>query len=85
MATMVRKQVYIAPHQEKLLKKMSKELGRSEAELIRQGIDLYLQAGLSAVPDPGAWEEAKAFIRRLIEQGSVKGKRQWKREEIYER
>jgi hypothetical protein len=82
---MVRKQIYISPHQEKLLKRMSKESGLSQAEIIRHGIDFYLQVGLSAVPDQGAWEEAKAFINRLIKQGPVKGKRRWRREEIYKR
>ena len=36
MSRMIRKQVYIEPEQEELLKRRAKELGISEAALIRQ-------------------------------------------------
>jgi hypothetical protein len=39
MTTMVRKQVYIEPRQDKLLKQWAEETGRSEAEIFRQVLD----------------------------------------------
>ena len=39
MARMIRKQVYIREDQESRLKRASKELGVSESELIRSGLD----------------------------------------------
>ena len=39
MRRMVRKQIYIEPEQDKLLKQRARELGISHAELIRRGID----------------------------------------------
>ena len=39
MAEMVRKQIYIQEHHERLLKRISKARGVSEAELIRQAIE----------------------------------------------
>jgi len=39
MVRMIRKQIYIKPEQEEALDRRSKELGISEAELIRQYID----------------------------------------------
>ena len=38
MTRMVRKQIYIEAEQEQLLKQRARELGVSEAELIRRGI-----------------------------------------------
>ena len=40
MAQKVRKQVYIEPDQEIALKRLCEKTGASEAELLRQGIDL---------------------------------------------
>ncbi len=31
------------------------------------------------------WKEEKEFIRKLMEKGPMKGKRRWKREDLYER
>lgn len=36
---MMRKQVYIEPRQDELLKRWAEETGRSEAETIRQALD----------------------------------------------
>jgi len=42
MTTMVRKQVYIEPRQDELLKRWARESGKSEAEIVRQALDLWL-------------------------------------------
>ena len=85
MAMKVRKQIYIEPRQEALLKRLASELKVTEAELIRQAIDR--QTGSFRFPkrDLSIWEEEKAFITRLIEQGPVPGGRTWRREALHER
>jgi hypothetical protein len=40
--TMIRKQLYIDPHQDALLKRKARELGLSEAELVRRALDAAL-------------------------------------------
>jgi antitoxin ParD1/3/4 len=39
MPTMIRKQVYIRPKQERLLKRLARKTGKTEAEIIRDAID----------------------------------------------
>jgi hypothetical protein len=82
---MVRKQIYIEPEQEELLKRKAKTLGLSEAELIRHAIANFASVGLSLPRDRQAWERELAFIeeraRCLPDLG---GKRTWTREQLYE-
>lgn len=85
MASKVRKQVYIEPHQEALLKRLGKERGLTEAEIIRRAIDRFTQELHFPWRDPAAWEEERAFILHLMEQGPVPGKRTWRREDLHER
>lgn len=82
MAKMIRKQVYIEPRQEQLLKALAKELGMTAAELIRRGID---QGMVGFRPDPAAWKEAERYILRRMRKGPVRGKHRWTREELYGR
>ncbi|NPV52766.1 MAG: hypothetical protein HPY71_04500 [Firmicutes bacterium] len=82
---MIRKQVYIAPYQDVLLKQRAKELNVTEAELVRRAIELYTSSGITAYRDLRYWEKEKAFIDSLIARGHVKGGRQWRREDLYER
>jgi hypothetical protein len=85
MAQMIRKQVYIEPHQDKSIKQRARKLGITEAEVIRRAID-----GETAVPpfrirDIGAWDREKAFIaRRVSGGGAPPSRRRFQREEIYE-
>jgi hypothetical protein len=81
---MVRKQVYIEAHQEALLKRLSKQQGVTEAELIRAGI-VRLLPGSSGAKDRSLWDEEKRFIRALMKRRSFESKRKWKREDLYER
>ncbi len=85
MKNKIRKQVYIEPDQETILKRLSKETGQSEAEIIRQAIDRHTRQFRPSRRDLKAWEEEKAFIGRLIEQGPVEGQRTWRRDELHER
>jgi hypothetical protein len=85
MPSMLRKQIYIAPRQERLLKSKASELHISESELIRAGIDKALNAGAIAVHDPKAWDDEKKFITSLTKKRAVKGGRKWTREELHDR
>ncbi|HEY64796.1 MAG TPA: potassium-transporting ATPase subunit C [Caldilineae bacterium] len=85
MATKVRKQVYIEPHQDLILKRLAKERGLTEAEIIRQAIDQHTRSFRSPWRNLAAWEEERAFIEGLIQQGPVAGKRTWHREDLHER
>jgi len=84
MARMVRKQIYIEPEQDRLLKRRAKELGVTESNLIRQGIDQVDRANAAPPFDRAAWQEELTFIReraRIQELGQTRG---WTREELYQ-
>jgi hypothetical protein len=83
---MVRKQVYIEPEQERLLKQRSSELGVTEAELIRRGINSIVAVPRVSLPrDPDAWERELAFINSRIGMVAPQTDRRWKREDLYDR
>ena len=85
MAPMIRKQVYIEPRQNAILKQLARVRGVTEAEIIRGAIDREASTTFKVRQlDPTAWEEARAFILSLIAQGPVSGGRTWKREDAYE-
>lgn len=84
MSRMIRKQIYIEEEQEKSLKNKSKRLHKTEAELVREGINAILTKPYVS-KDIAAWERERRFIEALIRKGPVKGKRQWTREELYDR
>ncbi len=84
MGRMVRKQVYIEPAQEELLKRRARELGVTESDLIRRGIEQIGVVSPALPLDRAAWEAELRFIReraRLQELGLQRG---WTREELYE-
>ncbi len=84
MSAMIRKQVYIEPRQDELLKQWTAETSMTEAEIIRQAIDLWEGSEARKRRAQEAWQQARAFIEELIVQGPVPGGRTWTREEIYE-
>ena len=65
MAEMVRKQIYIEVRQERLLKRISKARGVSEAEIIRQAIERETigEKPLLLSPDQTAWDEILRFVQ----------------------
>lgn len=83
---MKRKQVYVEEEQERLLKRRSKEIGVSESELIRRGIELACRDTSSLPLDHAAWEEELRFMDKLskikVPQAANRG---WTRDELYER
>jgi len=84
MVQMVRKQIYLTPNQEALLKRLARERGMTEAEIIRQAVD-QIGAWVSFRPNLRAWEQERKFLEHLLQQGPVAGKRAWRREDLYER
>ena len=85
MTLRVRKQIYIDPGQETLLKQLTRDTGLAEAEIIRQAIDRQIRPFGQPRRDLAAWDRERAFIVQLIERGPVPGERAWKREDLYER
>lgn len=85
MATRVRKQVYIEPDQELLLKRLAAELGVTEAEIIRQAIDRWTHDAPLLPPDTNAWSEERSFIESLMRRGKVAGGRAWTRDDLHDR
>ena len=84
MIAMVRKQVYIEPRQDEILKKWAEETGKTEAEIFRQALDRWIASEQQRREAEAAWEEERAFIESRIAQGPVAGGRTWTREELYE-
>jgi hypothetical protein len=67
---MVRKQVYILPKQEEALKRLAEQRGASEAELIREAIEIMLQAQPvqeNVKPLPPNQEAWQALLRSMQE------------------
>lgn len=84
MSRMIRKQIYIDPAQEALLKQRAQELGVSEAELIRRCLDDIERQAIGISVDHRAWEEELAFMQARAQAiPSRQGRRQWTREELY--
>lgn len=84
MPRMIRKQVYIEPEQDALLKRRARELGVSEAALIRRGIEEVARLGAPGGFDRKAWQEELSFMRERAKMRVPQTGRTWTREELYE-
>lgn len=85
VSSKIRKQIYIEPHQEHLLKAIAQQAGVSEAEIIRQAIDLHLGRITLPQTNVAVWETEKEFIAQIKTRPAKLGGRDWKREDLYER
>ena len=85
MKRMKRKQIYIDPDQDRRLGALARRRGRTQSRLVRDGIEGILNNPTASGLDPDAWRQELAFIDSLIRKGPIKGKRTWKREDLYER
>lgn len=86
MAKMVRKQLYLEPRHDKLVKERARRYKVTEAEVIRRALDRGLEA-LSA-PDPDAWREIVRYVQRYrtpLPRARRRGGRRWTRDELYDR
>ena len=85
MAGMVRKQIYIEERHERLLKRISKARGVSEAELIRRAIERETVGEKPVLtPDQAAWDKILRFAKnRKAVRPSARPYR-WNRLDAYE-
>ncbi len=85
MAQMLRKQIYIAKRQQSQLKRLSKQRGVSEAEIIRQAIEREVLNTVTRLlsGDSSALDE---FIRFGLSRRATKETtgRTWNRDDLYD-
>jgi hypothetical protein len=83
--SMVRKQVYFRPDQERGIRARARRGGKSAAEIVREAVDQYLEGGEQDDPE-ALWAKHLAWIRqRAAAYPGGHGKRTWTRDELYER
>jgi hypothetical protein len=80
---MVRKQVYVTPGHDAALKRRARELGVTESDLIRRGIEEV--ARRPPASDERAWADELAFIDERAALPPLGGHRGWTRDELYDR
>jgi len=78
---MIRKQVYLRRDQDRVLKKLAKKSGRTEAEMIREAVDELVLAKQR----DAAWRKEWEMIQRRMKLAAVPGGRSWKRDDLYDR
>lgn len=84
---MIRKQVYIEPRHDRMLKRRASQRGVTEAEIIREVLD---SVEIGALPgrregDASAARKALAFMRSLSASNiGASRRRSWTRESLYE-
>ena len=85
MSEMVRKQIYVSKRQDQLLKRLSKKYGLSEAEIIRQAIDL-VGVQSEKVPLRQDDENWQALVSLMESTGTDDRSEpyHWRREDAYE-
>ncbi|HEV8642603.1 MAG TPA: hypothetical protein VGV13_16050 [Methylomirabilota bacterium] len=84
MARMIRKQVYIVAHHDRVLKERARQDGVTEAELIRRSLD-RLAAGPGPAPDPTAWQAVVRYVARRRKPASRVTRRRWTRSQLHDR
>jgi hypothetical protein len=87
---MVRKQIYIQPQQDEQLKRMAQQRDTSEAELIREAIEILLDQQPSSrpnkalPPDEAAWHIILSFVDSRRAEGLPGESYKWEREDGYD-
>lgn len=69
MSRMVRKQIYIEPRQEEILKRRAKEMRITEAELVRRAIDQINRSYASLPPQPAGMGRREGIHSEAPEHG----------------
>jgi hypothetical protein len=81
---MVRKQFYIPKRQDALLKRLAKQRGVSEAEVIRQALEREVDAPTPVQNSKEAFEKILAFVEERKAKYAGQGEPyQWDRDELY--
>ncbi len=87
MQQMIRKQIYIERRQEARLKRLAKQRGVSEAEIIRRALDRELNTGstTNVQRNPDAWKQALEFMQSRRQQVTAgEEPYRFRREDAYE-
>ena len=86
MADLIRKQLYITRDQEKMLKLKSRELGVTEAEIVREALDKREYRYEYPFRSTDKWQEELAFINKRMTGRQVDQQtRTWRRDDLYDR
>jgi hypothetical protein len=83
--TLIRKQIYLPKRQNLLLKRLSRERGVSEAEIIRQALDRETEIRSTVIRrNIAAWTKILQFVRERKETTRDGAPWQWNRQELYD-
>ncbi|HXA66794.1 MAG TPA: hypothetical protein VNV82_16665 [Bryobacteraceae bacterium] len=82
---MIRKQIYIAPQQDKMLKRLARQTRKTEAEIIRDAIEEHARSLRDKQSRVQAWRAIEATIEQRMKLAAVEAGRSWKREDLYDR
>ena len=84
--SMVRKQIYLPRKQNLFVKRLAKQRGISEAEVIRQALERDEKAVKNPVRDTeGGWKQIQNFVKERQALYAGQGKPvNWNRNELYE-
>jgi hypothetical protein len=82
---MVRKQVYIEARQDRLLKQRARQLGLTEAELIRRSLDQGLVGAAGHTRNAEAWKDVMRLVGRRLRMKVPQRSRRWTRDDLYDR
>lgn len=86
MARMIRKQFYIEPRHQAILKRMAKESVSTEAEVIRRVLDIAGEQNKRAEAGRReAWEWLERLMNKRASIPVTPGKRTWRRDDAYDR
>jgi hypothetical protein len=88
MSKMIRKQIYMPEDQDRFLKTKAQELSITEAEVVREALEVYQAYGNHDIIDQSAWLKEREFLLKLSaaqRTGSELAPRTWKREDLHER
>lgn len=86
MSDLVRKQLYITRRQENYLKLKAKEMGLTEAEIVREALDKAEYQVEHPRNSVEKWQEELSFVNQRIKgRKIIRKERAWKREDLYER
>ncbi|MEH2423023.1 MAG: hypothetical protein V7K48_19555 [Nostoc sp.] len=72
------------PRKEHLIKAIAQQAGISEAEIIRQAIDLHLGEITAPQTNLEMWETEREFIDQIKTRPAQLGGRDWQRKDLYE-
>ena len=83
---MVRKQIYLPKRQNQVLKRLAKQRGVSEAEVLRQALEREETAITYPLREDNAgWENVLRFVAERKAKYAGQGKPvQWNRQELYD-